>query len=153
MKQAFVIFTGINFSHELAAHAINWAADNRSPLHALFLKAATEKEEGYGFPSDLDAAEKLTTHRDAERDDLKLIRDYEKLLKHLGQEKNVRVTSEIMTDPPFEQILKKTSDASILFIEAGFDPDDIMSPTDFSIERLQQESHAPVEVINESGAN
>ena len=149
MKQALAIFTGIKFSHYLADHAIAWAAQNKVQLHVLFLKASREKEEGYGFPSDLDAAEKLTTHEEAEKDDLKLIRDYEKLLKHLGEEKKVRVTVEIMTDPPLERVLQKTKNAEIVFIRASYDPEDILSPKDFSIEELQEKSHAPVEVVEE----
>ncbi len=149
MKQALAIFTGIHFSHYLADHAIAWAAQTKVELHILFLRAGREKEEGYGFPSDLDAAEKLTTHKEAEKDDLKLIRDYEKLLKHLGKEKNVRVTEEIMTDPSPEQVFQKTKNAEIVFIEAGYNPEDVASPKDFSIEALQEESHAPVELVTE----
>ena len=75
MKKGLVISTGINFSHHMAQQAIAWAAGQRVPLHTLFLIAGREKEEGYGFPSDLDAAEKATTRVDAEKDDRRLIED------------------------------------------------------------------------------
>ena len=150
MNQVLVIFTGINFSHAVADKAIAWAVSNKTSIQALFLKAKKEKEEGYGFPSDLDAAEKLTTHKEAEKDDLKLIRDYEKLLKHLGKEKSVRVNAEIMTDPPFERVLQRTKKAAIVFVDATYDPEDVLSPKNFTLEELIRRSAAPVEVVSES---
>jgi hypothetical protein len=149
MKHALVIYTGINYSHYIADHAIDWALRNKTSLHVLFLRASREEEEGYGFPSDLDAAERLTTSRDAEEDDRKLLQDYQKILNDLGKEKKVQISTEVLLDPPFEHILTKTREAAIVFADATFDPADPLSPKQFSIEELKEKAHAPVEVLRE----
>jgi hypothetical protein len=148
MQKVMVIFTGINFSHHMAEHAINWAASNKAPLQALFLKAGKEEEEGYPYPSDLDAAEKLTDRKDAERDDLNIIRDYEKILHDLGKEKNVWVSTEIRSDPSLEEIVSLTKESAIVFVDASYDPSDVLSPREFTLEKLQQRSRAPVKIIS-----
>ena len=150
MKKALVLFTGINFSHDMAEKAVTWAARNKTSLEALFLKARKEKEEGYGFPSDLDAAEKLKDRRDAEKDDLDLIHDYEEILNDLGNENKVSVSTDILTDPTVEDVLQKTKEAAIVFVDATYDPEDVLSPKDFTLEELKRRSAAPVEVVRES---
>ena len=151
MKKALVLFTGINFSHEMAERAFDWAVQNKASVQIIFLKASREKEEGYGFPSDLDAAEKLTTRREAEEDDLKLIKDYQKILDDLGREKKVPVSIEILTDPPLEKVYLYTRDTSIVYVDASYDPSDPLSPQDFSIEAMKENSLAPVEVVSDFG--
>ena len=153
MKPALAIFTGINFSHYMADYAIEWAARNKVPLHVLFLRSSEEKEEGYGFPSDLDSAEKLTTRHEAENDDRKLIQDYQKILNDQGREKGVQLTTEVLIDPSFEKILEKTKEVAIVFADATYDPGDPLSPKSFTLEELKKKSHAPVEVLREPKIN
>jgi len=133
----------------MAERAINWAAHNKAPLQALFLMAAREEEEGYPFPSDLDAAENRTDREDAEKDDLNLIRDYEKILNDLGKEKNVWVSTEVRKGPTLKEIVSLTKEAAIVFVDGTYDPDDILSPKGFTLEAVQKKSYAPVEVVSE----
>ena len=149
MKKAIVLFTGINFSHYMADYSVKWAAKNEVPLLALFLRASREKEEGYFFPSDLDAAENITDRRDAERDDLLLINDYQKLMKDLGIEMNVPVSISVLSDPSDKDLLSLTKEASIVFVDATYDSTDILSPKGFTLEEFQKKSNALVEVIRE----
>ena len=149
MNKAIVIFTGINFSHYMAGYAVDWAARNHVPLVALFLIANREKEEGYGFPSDLDAAEKLKDWKDAEKDDAALLQDYQKVFTDLGREKQLTVSTKVLTDPSNEEVIRSTKDAAIVFLDATYDPTDLLSPKKFSVEELKKSSYAPVEVVRE----
>ncbi len=133
----------------MADYAIGWASRNKISVEALFLKSGKEKEEGYAFPSDLDAAEKLKTRKDAEKDDRQLIRDYQKLLTDLGKEKNVQVSTTVIVDPSVDDVVAKTKDATIVFVDASYDPEDPSSPVDFTIEDFQKKSKVRIEVVRE----
>ena len=153
MNKVLVIFTGINFSNYMAEYAANWASRNNAVVSALFLKASGEKKEGYGFPSDLDSAEDLSNRKDAEKDDLKLINDYQKILSDLGDEMKVSVSSKIMTDPNLDDVISMTKGASIVLADATYDPNDSLSPKGFTLTGLKEKSRAPVEIIREPDKN
>ena len=148
MKKGYIIFNGIRFPYYLVDHAIAWAEKNKTGLVALFLKGG-EQEEGYPFPSDLDAAEKLKNKEDAEKDDEAIIRDDTKLLQHMAKSKGVEIQVEELKDPTINEVLKKIKDAAVVFVDANADPDDIAAPTKFTLKELVGKLGLPVEQVDE----
>lgn len=148
MKKGYIIFNGIRFPYYLVDHAIAWAEKNKAALYAIFLKGV-EEEEGYLFPSDLDAAEKLMNKEDAEKDDEALIKDDMKLLFDMAKSKGVEIQAEELNDPSLDQALKKVKDAAIVFIDANADPEDIAAPTKFTLNDLVGKLGVPVEQVDE----
>jgi len=148
MKKGYIIFNGIRFPYYLVDHAIAWAEKNKAALYAVFLKGG-EEEEGYPFPSDLDAAEKLMNKEDAEKDDDALIKDDMKLLHDMAKSKGVELQAEELNDPTIDEVLKKVKDATVVFVDANADPDDIAAPTKFTLNELLGKLGVPVEQIHE----
>ena len=149
MKKTLAIFNGIRFSFSLANHSIDYATQKGASLHGLFIKAKKEEKEGYLFPSDIDPAQNLTDREDAESDDLRLIKDEQKLLKDLAKEKNIQLQMDVLTDPSLEELLRFTRDAEIVFINDPQEENQILAVTSFELEDLVNRSQSPVEVIHE----
>jgi hypothetical protein len=149
MKEALVILTGIHYSNAVADTAIDWAAKHGVPLRVVFIEAGREKHEGYGFPSDYSRAEHITNTDDAEKDDQAVVRDYEKLLQDMAREKQVSATTSMLTAPSMNEILSLTKEASLVFVDANYDPNDPLSPHGFTIDKLKKGSSAPVMVVQE----
>ena len=148
MKKGYIIFNGIRFPYYLVDHAIAWAEKNKSGLFALFLRGE-EEEEGYPFPSDLDAAEKLMDKEDAERDDKELIKGDTKLLFDMAKSKGVEIQVEELNDPTIDEALKKIKDAAVVFVDANADPDDIAAPTKFTLKELVGKLGVQVEEVRD----
>ncbi|MBC7849723.1 MAG: hypothetical protein H7Y31_08305, partial [Chitinophagaceae bacterium] len=72
MQEAVVLFNGIHIPDSVTKRALAWAKDNHAALKAIFLQGG-ETDESYGFPSDLDRAQELSTTSDATTDDTQLI--------------------------------------------------------------------------------
>lgn len=147
MKTALVILNGIRFPFYLVDNAVNWAKNNNAGLHALFIKAADEEDEGYIFPSDLDAAEDLSDTEDAEEGDVKVIQSQVKLLEDMAKTENIPFQSELLTDPSLEDILAIARAKDILFVDHDFDEPGILTVTGFKLRELIKKSPATVEVI------
>lgn len=148
MKKGYIIFNGIRFPYYLVDHAIAWAEKNKAELYAVFLKGE-EKEEGYLFPSDLDAAAKLMDKEDAEEDDEALIKDDMKLLRDMAKSKGVDIQSEELNDPTIDEVLTKIKDAAVVFVDANADSDDIAAPTKFTLNELLGKLGVPFEQVDE----
>jgi hypothetical protein len=146
MKTGFIIFNGIRVPYDVADSAIAWAEKNKAPLVALFLKGH-EDEEGYIFPSDLDLAENLMDKDDAEKDDKGLIKGNIKLLQDMASSKGVTLQADQLDNPTMEQALDVLRDASIVFIDAKADPDDIAAPQQFNVKDLINRLTIPVEQV------
>jgi hypothetical protein len=148
MKKGYIIFNGIRFPYYLVDRAIAWAEKNKTALYAVFLKGK-EHEERYPFPSDLDASEKMTNKKDAEKDDEALIQDDMKLLGDMAKAKGVEIQAEVLYDPTKEEVLKKIKDAALVFVDSNADSDDIAAPTKFTLKELLEELKTPVEQVDE----
>ncbi len=147
MKKALVIFNGISFPYYLVDHALAWAKKNDAGLHALFIKAENEVEEGYVFPSDLDAAEALSDSEDAEEGDEHVIASQIKLLGDMAKTEDIPFTSELLTDPSLEDILAIARGQDLLFIDHNFNELGILTATEFSLKELIKKTPCPVEVV------
>ncbi|MFI5129351.1 MAG: hypothetical protein ACHQFX_05140 [Chitinophagales bacterium] len=147
MKTALVIFNGIRFSYDLAVHVIVWAKKNGGIIHALFVKAKHRENEGYVFPSDIDAAEDLAGTGDIEHRDVLVIRSQIKLFEDMAKTENIPLNSELLTDPSLRDIVAITKGPDILFIDADDTDFGILSVTSFTMKELIKKSLCPVEII------
>lgn len=150
MQPALVLFTGIRFPFYLAEQAVKWARQHRTGLHALFL-LESEKEEGYLFPNDLDAAERLTTARDANHDDRQLITSRIKVLKDLALEQDIAFDFEVIYNPSIDQVLQKANAASQVFVDGAGRPDDqpAFEDSNFEMEKFIRQTPVPLERVAE----
>ena len=146
MQPALAIFSGIRFPYYVAEKAIRWAKEHRTGVHVLFVQES-EKEEGYLFPNDLDAAEKLTTVRDANQDDQQLIASRIKVLKDMAIQHNVDFNYDIVYNPSLEQVLQKANAASQVFVDAT--PQEVYSDARFDMERFIRQTPVPLERVGD----
>jgi len=142
-----VIFNGIRFPFYLVDHVIAWSKNNNANLHALFIKAKHEVNEGYIFPSDLDAAEELSDNSDAEQGDEHVIQSQIKILEDMAKTKDIPFKSEVLIEPSLEDILAKAKGQNILFIDHDFNEEGILSVTRWKLGNLIKKSPCPVEAI------
>lgn len=146
MKTALVIFNGIKFPFYLAEQAIAWAKDNTADLQALFL-VGKEPGEGYVFPSDLDAAEKLADRNEAREKNIEIIRDQVKLLEDMARTKNVTCRSELLMNPSLKDVVNKAGHVERIFVDADYDNTGLLSVTHFSLDHLLGKASCPVETV------
>ncbi len=144
MQPALVIFSGIRFPFYVAEQAIRWAKQHNTGVHVLFLQES-EKEEGYLFPNDLDAAERVTTARDANQDDHQLISSRIKVLKDMTGQQEVDFNYDVIYNPSIEQVLQKANAASHVFVDAT--PEEAYSDTHFDMEKFVRQTHVPLERV------
>ena len=144
MQPALAIFYGVRFPYYVAEQAIKWAREHRTGLHVLFLQES-EKEEGYLFPNDLDAAERLTTARDANKDDRDLISSRIKVLKDMTKQQDVDFNYDVIFNPSIEQVLQKANAASQVFVDAA--PQEPYSDARFDMEKFIRQTPVPLERV------
>lgn len=148
MKKALVIFNGIRFPFYVVDHAIAWAKKNSASIQALFLKSEDEVKEGYVFPSDLDAAENLSDAEDTEKGNIHVIQSQMKTLKDMAATENITTDTELLTEPPLEEILATAKNCSILFIDADYNETTTLAVTNFDLDDLIDKSPCPVEPVS-----
>lgn len=134
MKQVAVIFNGLHFPHHVAEYAISGAREASAGLLALFI-VAREKEEGYFFPNDLDAAQDLTDKEDAEQDDLRIIRSQVHLLEGMAKMEGVACTTGLLVDPALQEVLSGLQDADTVIVGKN-DHSGLMSVKSFDMADL-----------------
>jgi hypothetical protein len=140
MKSAFVIFNGIRFPFNLMDKAMDWAVAHQASLTAIFLHSSEQLEEGYGFPSDIDAAEELNTDADAERSNETLIRGYFKLLLDNAAAKKISLKIESRTDESKEELVAELKKADKVFLDGGrFEEDIPWGASRFTMQELGDE--------------
>lgn len=150
MKSVLVIFNGIKFPYYLLEYALAQAKEQGSTLHALFLKAASETEEGYGFPNDLDQAETLTDAGDAQKDDEKIIGHQVKLTQDMAAGENVPCKTELRTDSTLEEILEVAKTADLLCLDAAYDDSSfLLNNTRIDFTALKNQASCPVKLVSE----
>jgi len=66
-----------------------------------------ETEEGFTFPSDLDAAENLTNKKNVIQIDVEIIRSQMKFMNDAGRAESISTKSGILVDPSFEVVMEK----------------------------------------------
>lgn len=131
---AMVIFNGLSFPHHVADYALSKCKEKGMSLYALFL-AGREIEEGYIFPSDLDAAQNITDKEDAEKDDFRVIRSQMRLVEDMAKGEGVICRTELLRDPSLEDVIQKARDAQLVFVDPNFRDTGLMT-ANFKMQEL-----------------
>ncbi|NII28810.1 universal stress protein [Pseudoflavitalea sp. X16] len=146
MSSTLVIFSGLSFSYTALDHAIAWAQEHKSDLRVLFLQEEPV-EEGYVFPSDIDAAEALTNEADAQQDDDQLIQGKIRLIKDKADAAGINYTTQIITAPSVNTILALATDVDKMFVDVGTDDRKEAADRLFKPEELSEKAACPVELV------
>jgi len=144
MKAVLIVFGGISFPYNLIDKAAAWSKTNDATLQTLFI-VGKETEEGYPFPSDLDAAENFTDKDDVVRDDVEIIRGQMKFLHDIARAEKITIKSDILVDPSLKDVMEKIRDAGMLFINANYEETASLSDLSFDIKDLVDRAPCPVE--------
>lgn len=146
MPSTWVIFSGINFSYAALDHAIAWAREHKTILGVLFLQEKPV-EEGYIFPSDIDAAENLTDEADARQDDDQLVQGKIRLIKDKAEYAGVQYTVKISNDPSIDTILLITEEPDKIYVDVGMKPREEAADRLFNPDELVEKAACPVELV------
>ena len=147
MSKAAIIFNGVHFYLPLATTAFSRVKQNNGSVVALFLKAANEPGEGYFFPSDLDAAENLSTNKDADAADKKIIESNIQLLKQQALIDQVELHTKLLEDPSVEEFKKELSNCEIIFVQEGANDWENMPVAGLNVKKLLNHVSIPVEWV------
>lgn len=146
MSSALVIFSGITFSYNVLDDAFEWAKDHNAMLTVLFLRDKPE-DEGYGFPSDLDAAQKLTDESDSIKDDDKILQGKIKQVLHKATAEEVDCTTKVSSDTAIQSILEIADNPDIIFVDEGREEGSDDNTPLFDVAELIAAAPCPVEAI------
>lgn len=146
MASTVVIFSGLNFSYTALERAIAWAREHGSSLLALFLREEPV-EEGYIFPSDIDAAKALTDEADARRDDIQLVQGKIQLIKSMAAAAGIQYTPKVSNDSSIPGILALAENADKIFVDVGVEERKEAADRLFNPEELVEKAACPVELV------
>ena len=125
MKSAYILFNGIRFPFELMDEAIQWANENNATLTAIFLHSSEQDDEGYGFPSDIDAAEDFKDDNDAQQSNEALLRRYVKVFQDAAIAKKVKLSILSKEDTSKDEVIQLIKNGDKVFVDAGPNENDI----------------------------
>ena len=146
MPSTWVIFSGLNFSYTALDRAIAWAREHNTDLRVLFLQEEPV-EEGYVFPSDIDAAAALTDEADARQDDDQLIQGKIKLIKDKAGNAGIQYAVKTSTDPSIEAILAIAENAGKIYVDVGTEAREEAADRLFNPSALVEKAACPVELV------
>ena len=141
MNVGTLLFTGPFLPYHVLDYAISWAKENEGSLHALFIVPGKLAEEGYSFPNDLDDAENLTTHVDAEKGTKQIMQKEIRYLEKRANSSHIPVRTEILFSPSIEQVLVRINQTEIIFIDKNAeDNPEQMEDLPFTLEDIRDKS-------------
>ena len=117
MPEVAVIFNGVHFGQAVADKALAYAKQSSENVIALFLKAAHEKPENYGFANDLGETGTFATDKDVESDDMNIIESNMRLLEHEATIQKIMIQPRLLENPKEEQLQALVQDCAIIFIQ------------------------------------
>jgi hypothetical protein len=144
MPVVAIIFNGIHFYLPVATAAFARAKQSNGKVVAVFLKAVRENGEGYGFPSDLNLAENLTTTTDADNDDRKIIESNMRLLEHQAIMDKVELTTQLMEDPSPQAFAAVVAGCEKIFVQGN---DEGSTPAGIDVKSLIRAVTIPLEIV------
>lgn len=148
MSTATVIFNGIRFPFYLMDGAISWAKKNKAELHAIFLQSSSQEREDYAFPSDIDAAEKLTDETDAAQSNEKIILNYIKLVKDMCNTEHLKCNIERLKNSTLDEVIEKLKTSDRIFLDEVEDQNPSpLSNTNFTMQELFEQNPLKTEFI------
>ncbi len=127
MKTILFIVDGISLPFHVIEQAIKKAKEGGYSVSGLFLKGEEEPAVGYAFPSDMKAAENLTTETEAVQEDEKIIMYNMELVKSMMDLKNVSYNNMYFTNPSAEKVATLASAYNFVIIDAAFDKKALLS--------------------------
>jgi hypothetical protein len=149
MTKAALLFNGIQLSFKVVDQAIRWAKQNNGSLVAVFLQAKKEPKEGYIIPSDLNAAENITTDAEAEAGHHAIVENNIVLLKHQASATDIEICTTIMANPSEEKLQEELGGCERLFAGKGIATEGILSVDSINLDKWLADSTIPVEMIDE----
>jgi hypothetical protein len=145
MKKGLILINGLHLPHPVLNAAVIWAKEHDAELQVIFMTAAREQNEGYGFPSDLDSAQMLMDEDDAIKSDAKLLASQLLLVRDVAATEDIPCHVTHLAEPPLTEIVRQTRSADLLVIEA---PKEASSPllgvTGFTMNELIAEAGCEV---------
>ena len=141
MSIATLLLTGAAMPYHVIDYAINWAKDNEGSIRALILVPGKMPEEGYFFPSDLDAAEHMTREDDAERGVKKIVEDEIRFIEKRCKASHIPVQAEVMFSPPIQKVVSRVTDSDVIFIDRNTEEnEDEMNDLPFRMEDVMEKT-------------
>ena len=149
MAKGVLLFNGVAYPFPVVDKAFAWSKQGGGSLKALFLHSGKETPEGYVFPSDLDAAENLSTTDEAEAANLRIIESNIRMLKNQASSEHIDLAVQKLIDPTSDQLLSELGDAERVFASINIDEMRILSTVKVNLKELLNDNQQPVEWVNE----
>ena len=146
MASVLLVFSGVSFSYALLDKGIARAKEQQADLVVLFLREEPV-DEGYGFPSDIDAAENLTNEAEVQQDDRNLLEGKIEIVRSRAKEAQLTCNIHVSNEYSENFILAIAGDAALILIDAGTADDPADSELPFSPAKLAKGATCPVELI------
>jgi hypothetical protein len=147
MAKAVLLFNGIGFSFPLIDRAFGWAKQSDRSLVALFLKSKSETPEGYIFPSDLDAAENLSSKEDAGAANNLIINSNIRMLENRAESEDIDLASSLLSDPSEADLLQQFSGCELIFIDEKIDQAGIFTVESIDLKKFLKNTSLTTEIV------
>jgi hypothetical protein len=139
MEKAYIIFNGIQYPFPVVEAAISWARQSKAMLAALFIRAQDSPAEGYLFPSDLDAAEKVSTTDDANASHEAVLESNIRMLENEAARHDIPLDVKMLTEPSDEDMAGELTDASMIFAADNLEKQGILTVDSIDWARILHE--------------
>jgi hypothetical protein len=147
MAEATILFNGIKYSFAVVEKAFTWARLNKGKLKAIFLRAKKEPAEGYIIPSDLDAAENLTSTDDAKSSHIAIIESNMRMLEHAAAAEHADIQTTVLIDPSKDDLIGMLEESERIFASEDIVEQGIMTVDSINLKKFIADPPAPVELI------
>jgi len=147
MNTIMIILNGIHLPYHVIHYAITKAKENTANISALFLSGKSDHSRGYFFPSDLTSVESLSSDKDVEGEDNRIIQDNMLLIKQMIELEDISYTSSVKTNISIDEIVESTASADLVILDEDFDNYPIMGDNKISLKKLKQKIIKPVDVV------
>lgn len=146
MASVLIIFSGLTFTYDALDRAIAQAKHTGAGLQVLFL---VEKpvEEGYVYPSDIDAAESLTNSQDTATDDRHLLHSKINLIRDKVRAEGIACSIQVSNDPSVDAVLAAADNVSMIFVDVGTGGGEGAAGSLVDPKALSEKATCPVEVV------
>lgn len=147
MEKAIILFNGIKLPFPLIERAFGWASQSKGEILAIFLRAKKDAAEGYIFPSDLDAAENLTSTEEAGASHELLIDSNIKIVTNQGARESIDLKTTVLVDPTEEQLQQLTAGSTRIFVHESIGKPATLTTDHINLDKWLKKSTIPVEIV------
>jgi FKBP-type peptidyl-prolyl cis-trans isomerase 2 len=146
MKTITVIVNGIELPCHLIDHAILKTKQDAAEVNVLFLKGTQEPKAGYGFPSDLQLAENITSAAEAVQEDEAIIAGNVKLAGEMLAFENILYRVLVKTNASVDEVAAICTSSALIITDENFE-NALFRDNRISLKELKQRVNIPIEVI------